>query len=519
MHWRLPPTAAAVLLAAPLGATVWHVPGDAATIQGGLALAFAGDTVEVAAGTYAETLVFPRSGAPGAPITLTAGPGANVHLDAATLSAANVILLEDRSHIRIVGLEIRDHTVVDDGSAIRILGSGQNIQILGNRIHDVTGTSAMAITVYGTEPSPISDLILAGNEIRDVEAAPSEAITLNGNVDGFLIEGNLLHTIDNIAIDAIGGESDIQPDPALVARNGVIRGNTVIAANSSYEGGYAGGIYVDGGRDIVIENNYVEASDLGIEIGAENGGITARNVVVRNNTVVRNERAGIVVGGYASDAGRTDDVVIRHNTLIENNVVGESGQGRFFVGGGISELWVQWVEDLTITGNLVVAGPENVLVGSFDAGSVSGSVAIERNLYWSGAIGSADFSWQGTAASGVGPWRTLTGFDQLTVVADPQLVDTPLNDFHLGPASPARDAFDPAFTPDASERDADLAPRKRGTAVDLGSDESGALFGDGFESGSPERWSTVEPAEQGRVEDEDVRAFLPHSPVPTPSPQ
>lgn len=483
-----------VLLAvAPSQATTIAVPGGVATIQAGLDLAFAGDVVEVAAGIYSESLVFPRSGAPGAPIVLRAAPGAEVVLDATGVAAANVILLENRSHIRIVGFEIRNHTVVDDGSAIRLLGSGTDVQILGNHIHEVRGTSGMAITVYGTAPTAISNLVIVGNVIHDIEAAPSEAITLNGNVDGFLIEGNNLDTIDNIAIDAIGGETDIQPNSALVARNGVIRGNTVRRANSSYEGGYAAGIYVDGGRDIVIENNWIEGSDLGIEVGAENAGITTSNVVVRNNTVVRNERAGIVLGGYAQEVGRIDAVTVRGNTLFQNNTLGATGQGRFFVGGGVAELWVQWVEDLVVTGNLVVAGPENVVVGSYDPGSAGGSVAVDRNLYWSGAIGSAELSWQGSSASGVPAWRTLTGFDQLTVVANPLVVDVVAPDLHLAPGSPAIDAFDPAFLP-AQERDADLAPRRLGAAMDIGADESGALFGDGFETGSADRWSAQVPA-------------------------
>ena len=62
-------------------------------------------------------------------------------------------------------------------------------------------------------PAPISDLVIDGNEIYDCEPATSEALTLNGNVDGFAVTNNVVRDVNNIGIDFIGGETDIQPDP------------------------------------------------------------------------------------------------------------------------------------------------------------------------------------------------------------------------------------------------------------------------------------------------------------------
>ncbi|MCK4547992.1 MAG: T9SS type A sorting domain-containing protein [Candidatus Eisenbacteria sp.] len=55
-------TAIVVLAGVPASATTWNVPGDAATIAGGLALASAGDTVLVACDTYYESGLDVRSG-------------------------------------------------------------------------------------------------------------------------------------------------------------------------------------------------------------------------------------------------------------------------------------------------------------------------------------------------------------------------------------------------------------------------------------------------------------------------
>jgi parallel beta-helix repeat protein len=46
----------------PVTATTWHVPGDAPTIKGGIAVASAGDTVLVACGTYNENNIRMKSG-------------------------------------------------------------------------------------------------------------------------------------------------------------------------------------------------------------------------------------------------------------------------------------------------------------------------------------------------------------------------------------------------------------------------------------------------------------------------
>src|SRR6185369_16388924 len=260
--------------------------GDFATIQGALDVAVAGDTVVVrqAPTPYAEKIVFPRSGdAVGGFITLTAFTGERPVLDGTGVPGDDMVHIEDRSWVRVIGFEIRNLLGVNDGSGIRVVGAGSHVELRDNDIHDVRGANAMGITVFGTRATAITDLVIDGNVIHDCEPAPSEALTLNGNIDGFTVTSNVVRDVDNIGIDFIGGERDIQPDQTKVARNGVCRQNRVERARSSYGGGFAGGIYVDGARDLVIEHNVVTESDLGLEVGAENAGVEARNVVVRDN--------------------------------------------------------------------------------------------------------------------------------------------------------------------------------------------------------------------------------------------
>ena len=172
----------------------------------------------------------------------------------------------------------------------------------------------MGVTVYGTSATPITNLVLDGNEIYDCEPALSETLTLNGNVSGFQVTSNYVHDVNNIGLDFIGGEG-MCPDPAQdAARNGVCRWNRVARARSNYGGGYGAGIYVDGGHDIVLENNTVTESDLGIEVGAEHAGIVATNIIVRSNLLYRNDKPGLIFGGFAANVGRVRFCQFLNNT-------------------------------------------------------------------------------------------------------------------------------------------------------------------------------------------------------------
>lgn len=464
-------TTVALLLAAtatPLRATTFVVPDDIATIQGALNAAQPGDTVSVkdTAGPYFEKLTFPRSGTPGAYITLQAYTGHQPTLDGTGVAGPNMMHLVSRSYVKVVGFEIRNNLNVNDGSGIRIEGSGSFVEVRNNRIHDMRGNHAMGITVYGTAATSISNLVIDGNEIYDCEPAHSEALTLNGNVELFEVTNNIVRDVDNIGIDFIGGETDIQPDPAKVARNGVCRGNQVYRARSSYGGGYAGGIYVDGGKDIVIERNVVSECDLGIEIGAENNGIVASGIVVRNNFIYRNDKAGLVFGGYDASVGRVRDSAFLNNTLFQNDTLGT----------GIGEIWIQFADTNVIRNNVAYSTGQNVLLYS-ENGNVDNT--LDYNLWFVEAgAGAATFVWRNTVYTGFAAYQTGSGQDAHGLFADPQLVAPAGGNLHIRSTSPAVDAGDPAFVPGAGETDIDGAVRISGGQVDLGADE--VTCGDGW---------------------------------------
>lgn len=432
------------------------------TIQKAASSVPPGSTVNVRAGVYLEKVVVGVSGLPGQPITFQPYAGEGVVLDGTGVSGANLVEIVDRSWVRWVGFEMRNLLGASDGSAVRIVGKGAGLEVRGNRIHELRGTSAMGITVYGTDgTAPISGLVIEGNEVFDAEPAPSEAIVVNGNVDGFRVSGNVVHDVNNIGIDVIGGEGTCPVPASDAARNGVVAGNLVYRARSSYGGGFGAGIYVDGARDVVLERNVVHSSDLGIEVGAENAATDATRVTVRENALFANDKAGLVFGGFDVAVGRVTQSTFRNNTLYANDALGL----------GYGQLWVQWASGNVVSGNVVHGGTRTLLLNE---GTGSASNSFDYNVWWCDA-GAAAAAFDVGAASYVGfaSYRSGTGRDANGAGADPLLASPSTGDLHLLPGSPALDAADPAIAPAPGETDLDGEPRLAGTAVDAGADEAG----------------------------------------------
>ncbi|WP_172196142.1 right-handed parallel beta-helix repeat-containing protein [Saccharibacillus qingshengii] len=416
-----------------------------------------GGTVYLRGGLYSQRLKL--AGEPGAAgsaarLTVASYPSETAVLDGTNLSASDkgsLIELDGASRVTIRGLELRNYKtsaldVVPIG--IHVHGAGRGVRLLDNRIHDIgstavpagrelAGRDAHGIAVYGTQaPASISDLTIAGNELYRLTLGSSEALVLNGNVEQFVVENNYVHDNDNIGIDAIGFEGTSPKTKYDQARDGVIRGNLVTGSTSVRNPSYgrripngshsAGGIYVDGGRDIVIEHNRTERNDIGIEIASEHAGRSTSGITVRSNVVVYNAMTGIALGGYDKDRGSTADSIVTGNTVAYNDTL-EWGTG---------QLYLQFdVRNNIIRNNIFAASASGALILNEYTENV-GSL-VDYNLYFAPNAKQATWTWKNKTYKSFAAYAKGSRGDTHSLFADPLFAAPASGSFRLQAGSPA----------------------------------------------------------------------------------
>ncbi len=457
------------------------------TIQHAAGTVSAGSTVWIREGIYAEKVVIAVSGDDSAgPVVFRAMPGEEAVIDGTGLAldpdGSNALLtIRDRHHLRIEGLVFRNlktaaRYLVPIG--ILVEGDVHHLEIVGNVIHDIAtrfpgedGGDAHGIAVVGTDTEPIHELLIAENELYDLTLGSSEALVLNGNVMNFVVRDNVVRDCNNIGIDFIGYEG-VGPTALLDrAREGTCRGNLVSGIDSAFNPAYggdwvrgggdrsAGGIYVDGGADLLVEGNVVTGCNIGIELASEHAGRSTARITLRNNLIYRNMIGGLFMGGYDIRRGSTIEGLVRNNTLFDNDTRRD----------GNGEIYLQFdVRQSTFRQNLLRANPQGLLIGNPYTQNTANS--LNHQLYFA-PNGAQEWQWKQRYHTSFAAWKTATGGDAASVLADPLWVDAAGYDFRPASGSPARNGGDPAFLADPGETDLLGRARVAEGRIDIGAFE------------------------------------------------
>lgn len=441
------------------------------TIQYGTDQLAAGDNLYIRGGTYFEKIGINVSGTSAERITISNYQGEAVLVDGSTDASTTAIMtINNKSYLTIEGLHFTNNKMTD-AQGILIEGAGDGIYLYNNKVSEISFsvnpnalvtelTNAQGIIVYGRNGTDaITDLRINYNEVFDCILGYSEAFAINGNVDGWEVIGNLVHDNTNIGIDIIGHEGEAPANDQ--ARDGIIKDNTVYNCLATYA--TSGGIYVDGGKDIIIENNISHNNGYGIEIGCENQGKTTSNITVRNNIVYNNEVAGLSLGGFDyPTTGKVIDCTVTGNTFYQNDYSDS------FTG----ELFLSYSEDCTISSNIFYLDDLNTFANAEN--TQPGLIFDYNNIYLDKGATYFEVSWNGTFYFGYANYVSNTNYNINSTFGDPTFVNASIQnpDFHLRAGSAAINSGDPSYSSSSTEADLDGHGRVVSNIIDCGADES-----------------------------------------------
>lgn len=473
-----------LLACSSLFATDRHVTTTAGTsIQDKINEAVSGDQVIIHAGTYNQSIqVFNKTN-----LTITYANDGVVTIQG-NGTTDETIYIQNPNNVTISNLTIKNTKKAIFVKGILVEGFGNGLNILNNIITDVSyksgafnasddpgqgnfnNSSGPLLVAATSMTSVLSNVVISGNQVFNCMTGWSEALALKGNVDGFTISDNIVHDVTNIGIDAygLGGYPN-----AAQPRNGLISNNTVYNAVCNYTDN--GGIYVDGGKDIVVSNNKVYGGLFGITIGCENqgevpGGATS-GIKVLNNLVYNNSRAGLVIGTSGDDNGIQGDVtttIISGNTFLKNSTNQKNPVAQF---PSQQELTLQNCNQIQIYNNIFQGLNQRMV----EEGPGKGTCTIGYNIFYN-PVGSPNISQQATGWLEINfaTWKGQNS-DATSSFINPLLVNasqtTP--DAHLQSSSPAINAGQPGYTPVSGEVDIDGQTRVQNSRIDIGVDESG----------------------------------------------
>jgi Right handed beta helix region len=444
------------------------------TVQHALNSANAGTTIYLMGGTYNENTTAVNSGTSNNPIILTSYNNQTAVISGINGDGSPLLEILNINYFTVSEIQFSNY-MMNDAVGILVHGNSNHITIANNQISDIhfspnpndpatASTNAQPLIVYGDDPvNPITDLSIHHNEIYNCRPGYSEALAVNGNVDGFTINHNLVHDITNIGIDLIGHEGTCSTASLDQARNGTVRWNRVWNCVSLYA--TSAGIYADGARDCIIENNTVYGNGWGIEVGCENVGKTSTGMIVRSNTIYNNLAGGLVFGGYdyPAQSGKISNCSFTNNTIVANE--GDAN--------ATADVVISYCENVVFKNNIVQSG--NTVSPLIRIEANPSGIVSDYNLLFGGSI--TPLSSMSNQYYTVATWSAATGFDTHSLEESPLFVNEVIYNFHQQSNSPCIDQGDSLYVQTSGETDIDTMNRVQNGRVDIGADEFGTAVG------------------------------------------
>lgn len=403
--------------------------------------ASAGTTVLIRKGNYHEKLVVKHSGTKSKPITFKAYNKEKVVLSGKDLKDVEedvaLVVINNKNYVTISGLTIQDLSTDLAGETIMgiyVTGSSSHITLDNNHVQRIEthadDGNGHGIAIYGT--GTMKDINISNNTLEDLKLGASESLVLNGNIDVFKVENNIVRRSNNIGIDLIGYEGISNDKKVDFVRNGIVKNNIVYEissyGNPAYGKDYAaGGIYVDGGKNITIEKNTVYKSDIGIEATSEHAKKYADNIKIINNIIYENFYTGISIGGYDENRGGTINSTISQNILYRNDTKGLDG----------GQLLLQYdTKNNVIERNVLTAGPSRIFISNYFTANQKNK--LQKNVFHKEKGETGIWIWKEKEYTSFPKFQKASKSDEKSSYIDPKYQNANKYDFRLKEDSLAR---------------------------------------------------------------------------------
>ncbi len=417
------------------------------TITKGASVAIGGQTVQVAAGTYAQLATIGHSGSPDAPIVLTPAPGATVTVT----GQANGFKASSKSYVTIQGFTVTNTTSYGiyitgssnitvsgntvsgtAGAGIYVTSASSNVTVDGNT---VSGSATYGIYDNGSPNTTISNNTVSGTTSYGIQAASTSGVTISGNnvsdsghqvsgetkygikltaMTGSVASGNASH--DNseagIFLDANTNGVEVTGNQTYGNARGYARAapgidvrghDNTIDRNVSHDNEDSGlQFYTDSHDNLVVDNLSYDNGDHGID------DLNSTGQRIISNTVYNNVAAGINVEGTSTGA------------TIEDNISVDNG----------------------------INSPRTKSNIRVDSNSTSGTT-VNYNLVYLSVSGQVMYVWGSSSYTSLAAFQSATGQESNGLQANPQWVSYGSN-FHLTSSSPAIDSADSGVSGETS---------------------------------------------------------------------
>lgn len=280
-------------------------------------------------------------------------PGENAVVDGSNITGkfSALIAISDAKNIRIEGLKLTKMTndsalqniapsvgTKDTRFGIIVSGKSSNIIIKKNEIYDMAWTRNISkqktptgsdnlnpLVILGTTDTSIRNVIIDSNTVYNNITGYAEAVTVNGNVDSFAVNNNLVFDNANIGIVAAGNYQWVVDDPTFTvttpnnfSKNGFILNNTVYRNISPVA--VSAGIYLDGSRNVLVQNNESYNNGTGLSVGNEQPNSVSGYHTVNSNVFRDNLSAGLYYGS-SNATSWVQNCTIKNNTIKNNYVL------------------------------------------------------------------------------------------------------------------------------------------------------------------------------------------------------